>query len=89
MRVIFHIQGVTVIVKEGVRELGTNHNEGQKAAYHDANKKDGKAMFIIHQSVDAYIFQKIVSANTTMEHGTFLLNPMGVLTNEGNMSFYR
>lgn len=56
MRVIFHIQGVTIIVKEGVWELGTNHNEGQKAAYHDANKQDGKAMFIIHQSVDAYIF---------------------------------
>ena len=31
------------------------------------NKKDGKALFIIHQSVDVDIFEKIMFANTANE----------------------
>ena len=39
----------------------------QKATYQENNKKDGKALFIIHQSVDVDILEKTIGVNTTKE----------------------
>ena len=39
----------------------------QKATYQENNKKDGKALFIIHQSVDVDISEKTIGVNTTKE----------------------
>ena len=41
------------------------------------NKKDGKALFIIHQSVDVDIFEKIMFANTANEAQDILVKSYG------------
>jgi len=43
----FYFQDVIEIVKD-VQELGVNPIEAQRVTYQEANKKDGKALFIAH-----------------------------------------
>ncbi|KHN35419.1 hypothetical protein glysoja_047225, partial [Glycine soja] len=50
-----------------VQELDVALIEARKAAYEENNNKSGKTLFIIHQSVDAYILEKILGVNTTKE----------------------
>ncbi|KHN44587.1 hypothetical protein glysoja_027198, partial [Glycine soja] len=50
--------------QEGVQELDRNPTDVQKVAHCELIKRDTKALFIIHQCVDADNFQKIRSANT-------------------------
>ena len=64
MKVIFRFQDVTEVVQEGVQELDRNPTDAQKVAHRDLMKRDAKALFIIHQCVDADNFQKIRSADT-------------------------
>ncbi|XP_006595267.1 uncharacterized protein LOC114381587 [Glycine soja] len=64
MKVIFRFQDVTEVVKEGVQELDRNPTDTQKVAHRDLMKRDAKALFIIHQCVDADNFQKIRSVDT-------------------------
>ncbi|XP_028236619.1 uncharacterized protein LOC114415953 [Glycine soja] len=64
MNVIFRFQDVTEVVQEGVQELDRNPTDAQKVTHRDLMKKDAKALFIIHQCVDADNFQKIRSADT-------------------------
>ena len=64
MKVIFRFQDVTEVVQEGVQELDRNPIDAQKVAHRDLMKRDAKALFIIHQCVDADNFQKIRFADT-------------------------
>ena len=64
MKVIFRFQDVTEVVQEGVQELDRNPTDVQKVAHCELIKRDTKALFIIHQCVDADNFQKIRSADT-------------------------
>lgn len=63
MKAISCFRDVSDIIKSGVQELGAAPTEVQKVAYQENNKKDGKALFIIRQSVDANILEKILDAN--------------------------
>lgn len=67
MEVVFGFQEVLEIVKNGYHELGANPDEVQIVAHKDAKKKDCKALFLIHQSVDTGHFEKIASAKTSKE----------------------
>ena len=67
MGVVFGFQDVLDIVKSGYQDLGENPNDAQTAAYKEAKKKDCKALFLIHQSVDVAHFEKIASAKTAKE----------------------
>jgi len=60
MKVIFRFQDVLEIVNEGVTALAANATDVQQTAHREVKKKDGKAMFLMHQSVSNEIFEKIV-----------------------------
>ena len=64
MKVIFRFQDVTEVVQEGVQEPKKNPIDAQKVARRDLMKKDAKALFIIHQCVDAIIPKKIRYVDT-------------------------
>jgi len=64
MKVSFWFQDVTKVVQEGVQEPERNPTDAEKVARPDLMKRDAKALFIIHQCVDADNFQKIRSADT-------------------------
>lgn len=51
MNVIFRFQDVCEIVNDGVPTLEANANDIQKDVHKDQRKKDGKAIFLIHQYV--------------------------------------
>ena len=61
------LPNVTDIIKSGAQELDVAPIKARKAAYEENNNKSGQALFIIHQSVDAYILEKILGVNTTKE----------------------
>ena len=67
MRLIFRFQEVTEIVRDGLQELEKKSSDAQRTAHRDAEKRDDKALFIIHQCVDIDNFEKIVSTNTAKE----------------------
>jgi len=48
------------LVNEGIPALAANATNVQQAAHKDLKKKDGKAMFLMHQSVSNEIFEKIM-----------------------------
>ncbi|WVY96775.1 hypothetical protein V8G54_028926 [Vigna mungo] len=56
MKVLFHYQGVSVVVEERGYEALGGDTEEQKAEF---KKKDDKVLFIIHQCVDDMHFEKI------------------------------
>jgi len=60
MKVIFRFQDVLELVNDGVPALEANATDVQQTANRDAKKKDGKAMFLMHQSVSNEIFEKIM-----------------------------
>lgn len=60
MKVIFRFQDMAEIVSDGVPVLEANANDVQKVAHKEQRKKDGKALFLIHQCVDPNMFEKII-----------------------------
>ncbi|PNX80520.1 hypothetical protein L195_g036522, partial [Trifolium pratense] len=44
-----------------------NTTEDQRTAFRDAKRKDNKALFLIHQCVDAKVFEKIADSTTSKE----------------------
>ena len=60
MKVIFRFQDVLEIVNEGVTALAANATDVQQTTHSELKKKDGKAMFLMHQSVSNEIFEKTV-----------------------------
>ncbi|KAK2423113.1 hypothetical protein QL285_033589 [Trifolium repens] len=59
MRVIFTFQEVYEQVNANIAPLPANANEEQRTTFKDAKKKDNNALFLIHQYVDAKVFEKI------------------------------
>jgi len=47
-------------VNDGVPALAANAKDVQQTTNKDAKKKDGKVMFLMHQSVSNEIFEKIM-----------------------------
>ncbi|CAJ2632337.1 unnamed protein product [Trifolium pratense] len=67
MKVIFRLQDVVEIVNDGVAALPRNTNDEQNAVHKESKKKDGEALFIIHQCLDADIFEKILHCESAKE----------------------
>ena len=67
MKVLFGFQEVLEVVTKGIKELATNAVEAQCKTYLEDEKKDCKALYFIHQSVDGAIFEKIASATNSKE----------------------
>ena len=64
MRVLFGAQDVLEFVNDGVPDLAGNATEAQRNLHREKKKKDQKALFYIHQCVDAKIFEKIAESTT-------------------------
>jgi hypothetical protein len=56
MRVIFNVQEVYEQVNNSLNPLPANPTEAQRTTFRDKKKKDNKALFLIHQCVDAKVF---------------------------------
>ena len=67
MKVIFGFQDVLDVIKNGVPVLDRGATDAQKAAHKETQKKDCKALFLIHQCVDANHFDKILNATSGKE----------------------
>nr|KYP42034.1 hypothetical protein KK1_036597 [Cajanus cajan] len=67
IRVILRFQGVWNLVEEGCKLAGAGGTEAQKVADKEIERKDCKALYILHQSVDAANFEKISKAETSKE----------------------
>jgi len=67
MKVIFRLQDVVEVVNEDIPALAANATYVQQAAHKDLKKKDGKAMFLMHQSVSNEIFEKIMHYESAKE----------------------
>ncbi|CAH9143229.1 unnamed protein product, partial [Cuscuta epithymum] len=67
MKVIFGFQEVSEVIEDGIPSLGEHPTEAERRDYREAKKKDCKALFLLHQSVDDSHFQKISSAKTSQE----------------------
>ncbi|XP_020225009.1 uncharacterized protein LOC109806886 [Cajanus cajan] len=67
IRVILRFQGVWNLVEEGCKLAGAGGTEAQKAEDKEIERKDCKALYILHQSIDAANFEKISKAETSKE----------------------
>nr|KYP68042.1 Retrovirus-related Pol polyprotein from transposon TNT 1-94 [Cajanus cajan] len=67
IRVIMRFQRVWNFVEQGYEHVGSSGTEAQKAAYRENEKKDCKALFILHQSVDAANVERLSKAETSKE----------------------
>ncbi|CAJ2663346.1 unnamed protein product [Trifolium pratense] len=67
MNVIFIVQEVDEQVKTVLDPLPANATAEQRATFREALKKDSKALFLIHQCVDAKVFEKIADFTTSKE----------------------
>lgn len=67
MKVAFGYQDVLDVVQNGVQELGENPTDEQRTAYNGAKKKDCRALFFIHQSLDNANFEKIADVKSSKE----------------------
>jgi len=67
MKVIFRFQDVLEVVNEGIPALAANVTDVQQAAHKELKKKDGKAMFLMYQSVSNEIFEKIMHYESAKE----------------------
>jgi len=67
MKVIFRFQDVLEVLNDGVPTLGSNATYVQQTANRDAKNKDGKTMFLMHQSVSNEFFEKIMHYESAKE----------------------
>jgi F0F1-type ATP synthase alpha subunit len=77
MKVIFRFQDVLELVNNGVPALPTNPNDEQTAAHKESQKKDGRALFIIHQCLEPDIFDKVLQCESAKEAGDTLARNYG------------
>jgi hypothetical protein len=77
MRVIFNVQEVYEQVNNSLNPLPANPTEAQRTTFKDAKKKDNKTLFLIHQCVDAKVFDKIADAVTSKEAWDILQKSYG------------
>jgi hypothetical protein len=54
-------------VTNGVEPITATSTDAEKAVHKEMKKKDFKVVFIIHQSVSPYIFEKVSGAQSSKE----------------------
>ena len=67
MKVVFCYQDLWNLVTEGVSSIRANATDEEKTAHKELKKKDFKALFIIHQCVDADNFEKVGDCESSKE----------------------
>jgi len=67
MKTIFRFQDVLEVVNEGIPALAANATDVQQATHKELKKKDGKALFLMHQNVSNEIFEKIMHYESAKE----------------------
>ncbi|PNX63345.1 retrovirus-related Pol polyprotein from transposon TNT 1-94, partial [Trifolium pratense] len=67
MQAIFGFQEVQEVITEGVTALVDNPTEAQRIAHRNIKKKDCKATYLIHQSIDEVNFDKIATCTSAKE----------------------
>ncbi|PNX91656.1 retrovirus-related Pol polyprotein from transposon TNT 1-94 [Trifolium pratense] len=67
MNVIFIVQEVDEQVNTVLDPLSAIATAQQRTTFRETRKKDSKALFLIHQCVDAKVFEKIVDFTTSKE----------------------
>lgn len=67
MNVIFCYQDIWDLVKNGVRSIGEDATDDQKTAHKDLKQKYYKDLFMIHQCIDSYNFEKAGDVKSTKE----------------------
>lgn len=65
MRVLFDAQDVLDLVNDNYVSVATNATEVHRNKQRETRKRDQKALFYIHQCVDANVFEKIIDSTTT------------------------
>ncbi|MCI03523.1 hypothetical protein A2U01_0024563, partial [Trifolium medium] len=70
MKVVFGYQDVMDQVSNGVEPILDTATEAEKLVHKEIKKKDFKALFIIHQSVSADIFEKMEDKETVSDFFT-------------------
>jgi hypothetical protein len=77
MKVVFCYQDLWNLVTEGVSSIEDNATEEEKTAHKELKKKDFKALFIIHQCVDADNFEKVGDCESSKEAWDILAQSFG------------
>lgn len=67
VRVLFDYHELLTVIDNGVEDIAANATDAQKVAHHDMQKKDKKALYLIHQSVTDEVFEKITAAKSSKE----------------------
>ncbi|PNX64290.1 retrovirus-related Pol polyprotein from transposon TNT 1-94 [Trifolium pratense] len=67
MQAIFGFQEVLDVIQNGYAVIGNEGTEAQRTTYRANKKKDCKAIYFIHQSVDEINFDKISTCTTAKE----------------------
>ncbi|GAU44957.1 hypothetical protein TSUD_100290 [Trifolium subterraneum] len=67
MKVIFIVQEADEQVNTTLDPLPANATKQQRTTFREAQKKDNKALFLIHQCVDSKVFEKIADATTSKD----------------------
>ncbi|GAU25767.1 hypothetical protein TSUD_222240 [Trifolium subterraneum] len=77
MKVIFIVQEADEQVNTVLDPLPANATEQQRTTFREAQKKDSKALFLIHQCVDSKVFEKIADATTSKDAWDILQKSYG------------
>ncbi|PNX80880.1 hypothetical protein L195_g036892, partial [Trifolium pratense] len=77
MNVIFIVQEVDEQVNIVLDPLPANPTEQQRTTFKEALKKDNNALFLIHQCVDAKVFEKIADSTTSKDAWDILQKSYG------------
>ncbi|GAU22543.1 hypothetical protein TSUD_296630 [Trifolium subterraneum] len=77
MMVIFIVQEADELVNTVLDPLPANATEQQRTTFREAQKKDSKALFLIHQCVDSKVFEKIADATTSKDARDILQKSYG------------
>lgn len=67
MKTIFEMQDALDVVQSGIQDLEKSASDAQEKMFKELKKRDCKALFLIHQCVDAINFEKIASAATAKQ----------------------
>ncbi|GAU31439.1 hypothetical protein TSUD_222100 [Trifolium subterraneum] len=77
MKVIFIVQEADEQVNTVLDPLPANATEQQRTTFREAQKKESKALFLIHQCVDSKVFEKIADATTSKDAWDILQKSYG------------
>src|SRR6266487_6236914 len=77
MKVIFIVQEADEQVNTILDPLSANVTEQQRTTFREAQKKDSKTLFLIHQCVDSKMFEKIADATTSKDAWDILQKSYG------------